>query len=50
MVSSDQLLNAIKRETRAGIGEFTREQLDGLVPPGYCWRLVEVSIIVLQPD
>jgi hypothetical protein len=40
MVSSEELSSAIKQETRAGIGEVTREHLDCLVPPEYGRRLV----------
>lgn len=40
MISSGSLSTGAKLETRAGIGEVTREQLDCLVPPEYGKRLV----------
>lgn len=40
MITSDDLSTAMKNETRAGIGEVTREHLDGLIPPEYGRRLV----------
>lgn len=40
MITSDDLSTAVKQETRAGIGEVTKEHLDCLVPPEYGRRLV----------
>lgn len=40
MISSGDLSDGLKQETRAGLGQVTREQLDCLVPPEYGRRLV----------
>lgn len=40
MISSEELTTSIKHETRAGVGEATRERLNYLVPPEYGRRLV----------
>lgn len=40
MISSEELTNSIKHETRAGVGEATRERLNLLVPLEYGRRLV----------
>jgi hypothetical protein len=40
MISSDGLATSIKHETRAGVGEATRERLNYLVPLEYGRRLV----------
>ena len=40
MISSGDLSDGVKQETRAGSGEITREHLDCLVPPEYGRRLV----------
>lgn len=40
MISAEELTANIKYETRAGLGEATRERLNYLVPPEYGRRLV----------
>jgi hypothetical protein len=40
MISSDELAGGIKHETRAGVGEATRERLNYLVPLEYGRRLL----------
>lgn len=40
MITADELSTPIKQETRAGVGEASREQLDCLVPPEYGRRLI----------
>ncbi|KAJ5688521.1 hypothetical protein N7462_002913 [Penicillium macrosclerotiorum] len=49
MISSEDLSSTAKQETRAGMGEATREQLDFLVPPEYGRRLVALFVKYVFP-
>ncbi|KAJ6119160.1 hypothetical protein N7523_003440 [Penicillium sp. IBT 18751x] len=49
MITSDDLSTPMKKETRAGIGEVTREHLNSLVPPEYGRRLVALFVKYVFP-
>ncbi|KAJ5115503.1 hypothetical protein NUU61_001262 [Penicillium alfredii] len=49
MISSDELTTAFKHETRAGVGDATRDRLNYLVPPEYGRRLVALFVKYVFP-
>ncbi|KAJ5574416.1 hypothetical protein VI817_005035 [Penicillium citrinum] len=49
MISSGDLSDGVKQETRAGVGEITRDHLDCLVPPEYGRRLVALFVKYVFP-
>ncbi|KAJ5571505.1 hypothetical protein N7535_005165 [Penicillium sp. DV-2018c] len=49
MITSGELTTSIKHETRAGVGEATRERLNYLVPPEYGRRLVSLFVKYVFP-